>query len=292
MARIIRGRHIGRDIRWAMLARLWISDFHILYLPPSWRKTNRQNKQLKTKGNWVILELFYGRLLQKELRMIVGEPANDVLVEEFRQNIHRYTDEREIEQVDEVGWGVTVANAKNDLGRELHVKQFITCSPTGFDPAGWQRFKKDVLDPAGLKVINILADAWRYNFGAETWSVMQAMLMQLNGGDRDFTDEEVAKFILDASDRDPRYAWARQKNRMSAKKYMKFVQDRLKELADFRFDLYEGAYPPLLLVGARPVHVRLRMVSLHAFLLRKFSIESDRNGLQNIIAKLLHYRKE
>jgi len=37
---IVRGRHLGRDIRWSILARIWMCDHHILFVPRSWMRKN------------------------------------------------------------------------------------------------------------------------------------------------------------------------------------------------------------------------------------------------------------
>jgi hypothetical protein len=287
-ARMVRGRHLGPDIRWSVLARLWAADYHMLALPSTWKRDDGKMKHLRNEGNWVNLELFYGQLIQKELRVITSEPVNDQLIEDFGRHLVDYTDAREIEQIDEHSWEQFLPVAKERLRTTLRNTQHLNCDISNLDEAFWLKLKKQVLDPAGMKLLHMLFHAWCYSFEPDDWSVVQAVIAMAEGQDAEFTPKEIAEYIQ-ANVTDQRFEWAREAK--SFKSLEASVRTRLKALAEFEFILSEGAFP-ILLLKKNPQRFRIRVTSAHKLLTRKFDLDYDPAELQRIFTHLSAPRRD
>jgi hypothetical protein len=282
-ARIIRGRHLGPDIRWSVLARIWSADYHLLALPSSWDKTDGQQKHLRSENNWVNVELLYGQLIQKELRIITVEPANDGLIEEFGNHLRDYTDTKEIEQIDEEEWRNFLPGAKERLRKSLRNQQHLRCDVANLDEEFWTNLKSQVLDLAGKKLIHLLFHAWCYFFEPPDWSVAQAIIMMAANKDQEFTTKEITTFIQGLAEKDDRFEWAR-----GTKSYSSLennVRGRMKKLTDFKLDLSEGVFP-ILLLRSNPQRVRIRIVAAYKLLAKKFGLTADLTDLRKIFTML------
>lgn len=66
---------IGRQkhIQLAILAKIWLSDIHLLYLPNSFDLVSGGRKKLRTDADWVVEELFYSRLIGKRFHVIQAD---------------------------------------------------------------------------------------------------------------------------------------------------------------------------------------------------------------------------
>lgn len=306
-ARIVRGRHIGPNVRWSVLARLWLSDYHVLFLPRSFQKREGGIKYLKDVNNWVNLELLYGQLIQRELKVVVGDENSTA---DFSEHLQRYTDEKEIEQIDKGDWDRFVPGAKQHLQEILkthrHV-QWVPDRPEDF----WLEFKSQVLEPAGRKLIHVLFHAWCYYFNPVDWSVVQAILMLNEGGDLEthVTADQLADFIW-SNRTDRRFDWAlpqtnkksKRKSRavvavakdetdVAPKSLRRKIRGKLSELAEFEYSLYEGgSFPILSIVKKAPLTVRVRINSLYKLLTKKFDLVADDRELLRIVNALREVR--
>ncbi len=288
-ASIIRGRDLGRDIRWSLLARVWISDYHLLFLPRSWEKSDGTEKRLKDKENWVNLELLYGQLLDKELRWVVGSPVNEELLESFRTHIEGYTDAKEIDQVTDNEWKTFVNVAKERLKKRLHTHKYIECQLNQPDEAFWKQFKEEILDGAGRQLIANLFHGWCYFFEAEQWSIIQAIMLLTNCTDTPVEAKNIVAFIREKKN-DARFQWATECE--TEDDLLDKIKDYLSELAEFEFALYEGNFAPLSFISKRPPQVELRILSLHTLLFKKFGLSVDQHRVQKIVKILLEIRSD
>lgn len=122
---MIQGRHLRRDYRGPLLARIWFSDHHILFLPSTWEKADGGMKALRENMNGVMIELLYSRMLRRSLGLVVASPVNEQVIEEFVRSIDKYTETKEIPEILSEGWESFVREAKEDLKNLLYSQRRI-----------------------------------------------------------------------------------------------------------------------------------------------------------------------
>ena len=137
VVRIIRGRQLGIDISWSMLALIWLSDHQILFIPDSLEESDGQFRKLGKSEDWVIKELLYGRYIYARFTIIVSErqPAIESrpVRSQLRNQIKAYTDECELKQIaalddeqqSKISWKQFIKEAKADLIDQLTDKRYI-----------------------------------------------------------------------------------------------------------------------------------------------------------------------
>jgi hypothetical protein len=289
-ASIIRGRDLGRNIRWSLLARIWISDYHLLFLPRSWERIGGGEKKLKDRENWVVLELLYGQLLNKELHLVMGSPVNEELLQNFRTHVEGYTTTKEIDQVTDNDWRAFINVAKERLHKRLLTHKYLECPMNAPADDFWKQFKEEVLDGAGKQLILNLFRGWCFFFEAEQWSIIQAILLLTNSADSAVDVKDIVAFIR-SKQNDPRFRWAKQHD--GDEDLLDGTKRHLKELKEFEFTLYEGSLAPLYFVSKKPSQkVELRVSSLHTFLSKKFGLAVDQLRFEKIVKMLLEARSD
>lgn len=83
------GKGRQQHIQLAILAKLWLSDVQLLYLPNSLVTYHGIKKPLKKEADWVIEEIAYGALLEKPFHCVIADGSDDVR-REFRDQLTNY----------------------------------------------------------------------------------------------------------------------------------------------------------------------------------------------------------
>jgi hypothetical protein len=79
-----------KHIQTTILAKIWLSDVQLLYLPNSLdRKEGKPEKRLGTYSDWVIEEIFYGGLLEKDFHIVRAINDEDIK-EKFMDQLQQY----------------------------------------------------------------------------------------------------------------------------------------------------------------------------------------------------------
>lgn len=87
--RIWTGKGRQQHIQIAILAKLWLSDVQMLYVPNSLDTFTGNIKDLRSSGDWVIEELTYGFALEKPLHCVIGQ--NSTIREKLQQQLESYS---------------------------------------------------------------------------------------------------------------------------------------------------------------------------------------------------------
>jgi hypothetical protein len=289
---LIKGRHLGYDLRWSLLARVWFSDYQILFLPSSWKKLNGTTKSLKGEEDWLLLELLYGQLIKKDIAFIISEPINETLIENFREYIRDYPESLKIAQVHEQCWNSFVHDAKLKLSEMLYTKKYIPCNLNDFDKFFDDSFKKDVLDKASRSFIRVLFRAWCYFFESAPWSIIQALILLGKVNDKSSTSSvrNLAMYILSVCDSDGRFQWAR--NYQDSLKLEDAIRDHIEELRNFAFKFNEGTFEPFeTYIFSTKLHLQLNVKELYFKLCDKTHITPDESELKWLINQMLITRR-
>lgn len=284
---VIRGRHLGSDIRWSLLARIWFSNVQIVFLPASWTKVDGTEKTLKDRDDWVLLELLYARLLKKAVRLVVAAPVNEGLLDQFREHISNYTTAKEIEQIPQENWEVFVHKGKKELSDWFHSKKYLECDLDTFGERFWLEFTEKVVGQAAIDVRDAFFEAWCYSFEPNPWSVVQAMILRAGTtGCRTFTIKELAEYILSQASSDERFRWASKYS--SSRSLESAIRTFVNELRSFAFNVSGTVFAPLLVKkeGAR-LQLELRLQELYVTLSENLNTTHSWPDLDRIKEALL-----
>lgn len=76
-------------IQLAILAKIWLSDAHVLYLPNSLDRWEGGKKILSSDSDWTIEEIFYGALLEKGFHIVQAD-RNEKIKDAFVAQLNSY----------------------------------------------------------------------------------------------------------------------------------------------------------------------------------------------------------
>jgi len=294
---IVHGRKLSRDIRWSILARIWMCDHHVLFLPASWMRIDGVEKSLKRERNWVVLELFYGSLLERGLTLIVAEPYNERIIEDFRRQLTEYTTAREIPQAPEEGWRKIVEETKKDLAQFLHTQRRIGCKLDSEDMGEFcERFVNEILKPTRQRLLEVLFGAWRTFFDLEAWSVVQALVEMLPPGEgKSCTIKDIAQFLREGAAKNSNFRWVR---RYQAQRELETAirdkhlgrPDRFGTLRQFSFTIGGERVAPVVAeyISGR-LMVSLRIDETYRQFCTLLQISENVKDLQTITSRLLAF---
>jgi hypothetical protein len=287
-AEIVTGRHVGRDVRWSVLARIWFSDWQVLFLPSSWERIGGGQKIHRDRQNWVILELLYGRLLRRNLTVVVAEPGDERVIAGFREALASYTEQQEIEQVPAAEkWSAFVSGAKAGLCEELYTRRRVLYDPSRRENSEcWEHFKAEVIDNASRTLVKSMFQAWCYFFEESTWSVAQALILLHREKRVSVSVREIAEYIAILNGRhDARFEWARGKG---ARNLEASVLSRLKELRSFELKLDRNLFAPIIAESeGRRLLLKVRLPEMYDLLCQRFGIPFNRSHIGGIVNQLL-----
>jgi hypothetical protein len=194
---IVQGRHLNRDIRWSILARIWMCDHHILFLPGSWIRDGGKPKILRRENSWVVMELLYGNLLHRDLTLVAKAPCSEQVLDDFRKQVSEYTSAKEIPIVPEDGWPKVAEKSKIQIAHVLHEQKRLDCDLDGADGGRFdESFVREILRPTRRRLLTVFFDAWRSFFDVERWSIVQALVeMNRKSKAKTCTVRELAEFM-------------------------------------------------------------------------------------------------
>jgi hypothetical protein len=292
---VVQGRHLGRAVRWSILARIWMCDHHVLFLPGSWIRNDGKLKTLRRELSWVIMELLYGNLLHRDLTLITKEPFKDEILDDFRKQLDEYTEVKEIPYVPQDGWAGSVSVAKKHIADVLHAQRRIGWNQTGQDGSDFcARFVKEILDTTRHRLLEVIFDAWRSFFDSERWSVMQA-LMELGQqkAKQTCTVRELAKFMRENASRRAEYQWiARYKDQTALERAVRDYHlgspDNYGTLRQFSFMIAGRTISPLFaekVLGR--LQLSLRIEEAYEAFCQSLHVDDGSAHLENICRRLL-----
>jgi len=299
-AELVVGRHVRRDIRWSLLARIWMADHHLLFLPSTWERTDHKRKSLKLEKNWVVMELFYGRLLGRDISLVVASPTSEAVLDEFRNHIKSYTEEKEIPHVPEAGWHTFVRRSKEYIANLSHELKRLPCNLDEFETNGfWAKFKEYVIEKAARSLVRVLFGAWYCFFDAKTWSVVQALiLLGRQTGQRSFTVRQLAEYLRAHADSNGAFQWTRSYPDLPSLEEA-LRRNHLGRPKDFgtlrQFAFVQQNRPFYPVVGqmkGNRMELQLRTWDLYAKLSTRFGIPQNQAEYEEIVQALLAPRPE
>ena len=247
-----------------------------MFLPRTWDRIDGQVKQHRRERNWVILELMYGRLLKKPLTLVVTDPVNTDLVDNFRTQILEYSEAKEIDQISPENWAAAVAPCKTELAERLSTRKWLACDLDSFttDPF-WRQFQSEVVRGAGAALLRGLLRSWEYFFEAECWSLAQAILA-LGAVERgkETTVRRIARFVEEHQKSEERYAWAREYE--ETKQLERRIRDNLAALEEFAFKFDTVTVMPLQIDRTRRrLHIGLFFEEVYRGLCTRLGVEFE-----------------
>lgn len=242
----VTGRRLPKHIRWSVLARIWLSDHQVFFLPASSVKTDGTFKQLtKPKEDWVTLELLYGMFIERPQTFIVGTPFSEEHIEQYRQHLCNYTEEKEIPQIDDIVWNDFIHgtkqrySARQRLSNYLHNREYISCDANNV-AASWSIIEQDVIRQSGLNLLATLCAAWSYFFNSEDWSIAQ-VLIESNKNMTIADIREVVNTMVAIGK--SQFRWALH---LSEKQLTDAVRRRTNKISEFAFIIEGQAYEPVV----------------------------------------------
>src|SRR5664280_1803224 len=210
-ANIIKGRLLrSADLRWAILARIWICDHHLFFVPSSRVSIYGENKAMRERDDWVLQELFYAMLLRHGVTYAVSRAAAESQIDEFRDHVAKYTAKCEIPQVSDAAWAAFLPDAKQAIQDGLHYWKRLVFDPRNPSDESFASFRTAVVDPAARRLIKSLLEGWCYFFEPIPWSIIQASIegSLKKPGDKS-TVRQLSEYVRERQQaKDPRFAWA------------------------------------------------------------------------------------
>lgn len=292
-AELVKGRDLAEHIRWSILARIWFCDHQVMFLPSSWETIDKKPKILQKEEDWVNLELFYGELIGRPQTFYVASPVNNELLSGFRTHLENYTDEKEIELIDDALWSGFIKGAKRKLSNSFYSKKYRECKLNDFKTF-WDDFQKNTLDTTARDFAKVLCKGWCYFFNPHDWSVVQAMInLNLKGriGNKYFSVVNISYYIQEKREQDDRFFWA--------KKYITFdslertVGDYLRKLSQFAFVLENQPFFPLLKQGNQRKYIfKLQIDKMFDIFGKQFGTTLTEIDKSQIIKQWLSFRQD
>lgn len=168
-----RSGHISASI----LAKLWLCDVQVLYIPNSLAtRTAGTEKPLLAREDWVIEELVYGASIEKPLRIVAAEGVeraggpNERLIEQIRTY-----DWQSIALFLERDWASACEAVQKALPRHYRGRIRIGHRPGRFllDPADQENAIRHLLVPALKRRLRAAIRSVARRLGPEHWQLVQ-----------------------------------------------------------------------------------------------------------------------
>jgi hypothetical protein len=297
---LVFGRHVRRDVRWSILARIWLADHHLLFLPSTWARIDSEEKikSLKTELNWVVIELFYSRLLGREVSITVPSPHSDAAVDRFRNHIRSYTEKKEIPHITHAGWPSFVRRAKEEIADLCYGQRRIPLDLDSLDSSAWETLQKHVFQRAARNLIRVLFNAWCCSFDAERWSVVQALILLKNEDSQEaITVRRLCLFITQKAPSVSAFRWAKLYHKQA--ELERALRDHLGTtksfgtLRQFAFLLKGKPFHPI--AGTRKgryIEIEFPIEELYLTMCGRFGVPEDRQEYEEICQFLLSARPQ
>lgn len=268
------GSDLGPDVRWSLLGRIWLSDYHLLFLPRSWKLETGGTKDFrKSRMDWVLIELFYGARVGRPLACVLPGDYSDQLISEFSEHVQEYPETMEIRQLSERAWNKFVRQAKADIQENLASAKRIPFAMTDV-----MDLEQRIKEAAGRSFVENLLRAWEFSYYGRFWSVLQALLeLQDDAHDRPIRRAEMLDY-LEKSVGDERFEWVGRFSREELLSELNRWIEKSKGLGDrdimFKLD---GKEERILLIDGAPGQedILLRLKAVYDTLCDRAGIKPD-----------------
>ena len=267
--RLLRGRHLARNIRWSLLGRIWVSDAYLFLIPPSFITRDGTKKPLNRKEDWLFLEFIYTVLISKHCVTMKPKQFKSEVFEEFKAHLESYAPDQEIHQIKEGHWEANLVKAKEQWRDMLRNLERLP-SMDAFEANSLAEFEEGILDPLHEKLIRLFFRAAYWYLEPDALLVLQTLLKQFHSGSGQIERKELRKLFKSLNSK---YEFS----------------TGLNNLLDFNFDFFDKLEPLVLEGDGR--EITLRLADVIDVLCNNFCCRPQRID-DHIIGQMLSPRQE
>jgi hypothetical protein len=180
------GRH--EDLQLPILARIWMSDLHVFYIPNSLDTIKGGKKSLHIESDWLIDELFYGQLIKKTFHIVEAE-TTDPREPSIREQLKMQVAQFKWENLSHTFSNFQLAFADEDylrIGRSLSDSLSRTFRETFYSVHHAQVdvvttddmacFEKNFLRPCVTEKLREILQTFRLGFSRDDWRIVLGLV--------------------------------------------------------------------------------------------------------------------
>jgi hypothetical protein len=221
--------------------------------------------------------------------------SNDQALDDFVKLVKNYTTDKEIPEAPQQGWDRVVTKWKSRMVDMLYSRRRLRCDPyDGTWDEFWIQFDRDVLAVTRRHLLDVLFDAWRHFFDADTWSVAQALMeLRFSESLSICSVREVANYLRAKATENSRFEWVQHyENNVGLEAALR--KNHLGDLAvfgtlrQFAFVLDGRPFHPLVAtMRSGRLEIELHIDQMYRLLCANLQIEEDEEYFQRICHRLM-----